>query len=664
MQNYKKEIARVTLVEPKSGDYLDLYFRLYNIPITNKWVQNFLQVKSGPHSFRENNVFRRTYEQNLLDQINDQIEKINRFYDEPLSVANNLSENTLNYLHNCYENYGKRLNEHLEKKWWDTAYKKFSENDPRAKIWPGRSFNEPMHFSFIRLNELIHKSEFADVNRDPGAIVVGSYDLRTDHLLERDDYLTITPFLNFGDFCLGYNTLGKNLQQIVLDNDKESLDKNAITPQQTWSNEFYVHLKPDETKPDYLIDYKRSWDMLDIKEYKFGNFINNKEGYIKLGEMIPEQRSKLFKQDKVLIDFNKYNSLQDISIIYNNEYSTGNRFPEFKKPYERKAQEITEIQHSNHCMITWILNNVCPYSCRYCPENLHNGKNYNYEWEDIEPFINHLLKFYKDKTIEFSLSGGEPTMSPFFPQLIRKIYDSKSFVSITTNLTRSIRFIQENFKYLHNASCSFHPHYEFQDNKYKEFLEKIKVGAKYTHVNARIMMDPLYWDQTLEFIEELKKANCCKIEVVYIDDQYGSTSKQVTDLNYTPEQLEYINNFKPYDKFTPIWERALTYRAMRFASGKVIFEDGTKNKLTTAQQYINNGQANFFNYSCDIGKNSLFIGYDGRIRRGNCPVGGHLGTVQTWRHIKWDDLKQSVICNSLCCHCGPDVGVSKRKIRA
>jgi len=663
MQRYKKEIARVTLVEPESGDYLDLYFRLYDISITNKWIHNFKQLKSGPHSFREKNVFLRSYNRSLLDDINECIEKINNFYDRPLESINNLTEESLNYLHECYEIYGKRLNEHLEKRWWDSAYKKISVNDPEAMVWPGRSFNEDMHFSFIKLNELIHKSEFADERRSPGAIVLGSFNKRTDHILERDDYLTITPFLNFGDFCLGYNTLGKNLQHIILDNDEDAVARNAIVPQQTWSDEFYIHLKSDETKPDHLIGYKEMWDNLKIKGFQFGNFIANKEGYIKLGEMIPEQRAKLYKNDHTLIDFKKYTDLQDITLISTDEYKTGVRFPEFKKPYKKQGKEIVAVDTDNVVMITWILNNICTYSCRYCPPNLHNGKNYRYEWEDIEPFVSHLLKFYRGKNIEFNLSGGEPTLSPFFPMLVKKIYDSGAYVGITTNLARSTRFIKDNFKYLKFACCSFHPYYEFQDEKYKEFLEKIKECANHCHTTVRVMMDPLHWDQTVEFVETLKKLKCCKVEVVYIDNQYGSTHKQLIDISYTPAQIEYIKNFEPFQKFDAKWSKSELWSPMP-TKGDVIFSDGSREELGTAQKYINNGQANFFNYSCDIGKNSLFIGPNGEVRKGNCLVGGKIGTVENWRGIDWNDLKQSIICNSLCCHCGADVVISKRKRNA
>ena len=37
--------------------------------------------------------------------------------------------------------------------------------------------------------------------------------------------------------------------------------------------------------------------------------------------------------------------------------------------------EVKEIYPAaNIKYVTWVLNNVCPYSCIYCPEIVHNGK--------------------------------------------------------------------------------------------------------------------------------------------------------------------------------------------------------------------------------------------------------------------------------------------------
>ena len=686
MENFDRHRIRVTLVDPVNWEPLDLYFKLLDSDIAKKWANHFMELTSGANYIRENSLKTNSNSSNYT--LNDChnilckiVDSINKFYDQPITRPTEITEEVLNYLHECYEKYGIRNDQRLREKWWDTAYLNIPEDSTFAKRWPGITFNEDMHNSFIKLNEWIHKTESyfnTDLNdTSPRGVITYSLSPRTDFPLEDADYDNIENFLNFGDFCLGYNTLGKNLEHIVLDEDYEALDRNAIVPQTTWSSETFIHLGTRRNGNDAaaaLINYKRKWDKLHVSEktnYIFGEFKKNREGYIKIAEIDEKSKTLFFDEEiptrpAVKINFAKYTKVQNIEIVKEDwaNKQGEQRIPRWK-PIPENTGKIIEKIENREAIITWILNNVCTYSCRYCPPNLHNGTNPKYDWEEIQPFVDKLFDHYGKQfgnNIRFSLSGGEPTVSRFFPELVKEINSRGGSVGITTNLTRSVRFIEDNFGYLSYAACSFHPSMAFTRNDADDFIEKIKVAEKYTNVSVRVMLDPEYWDQTIEFIDRLYEEVKSNVDVVYIQDQYGGSIEKICELSYTPKQQSYIENYKNLNmKKSTVKISSKIDKNKQRKNPIVYYENGQSEELISPQKHINSGETRFFDYSCNIGKESLFIKYDGSIRRANCTVGGsNIGTIENFKDIEWQDMSTPVRCTIGWCACGADVPVSKK----
>ena len=682
MENFDRHRIRVTLVDPVNWEPLDLYFKILDSDIAKKWANHFMDLKSGANYIRENSLKSNSTSSNL--SLNDCynilckiVDNINKFYDQPITRPTEITEEVLNYLHECYEKYGVRNHQRLREKWWDTAYLNIPADSPFAKRWPGITFNEDMHDSFIKLNEWIHKTEKYigkdDNSPSPSSVITYSLSPRTNFPLEAVDFDNLVKFPDFGDFCLGYNTLGKNLEHIVLDEDFEALDRNAIVPQTDWSSESFIYLGPKNTDEQRELNkYKKKWDALNVSEktdYIFGEFKKNREGYIKIAEI--DERSKLFLYDKknavVKIDFAKYSKVQNIEIVREEVFNKlgEERIPRWK-PIPDNTGKIIEKIENREAIITWILNNVCTYSCRYCPPNLHNGTNPKYDWEEIQPFVDKLFDHYGKQfgnNIRFALSGGEPTVSRFFPELVREIHSRGGSVGMTTNLTRSIRFIEDNFGYLSYAACSFHPSMAFTRNDADAFIEKIKVSQKYTDTSIRIMLDPEYWDLTINFIDKLFEDPevTANVEVVYIQDQYGGSVEKICELSYTTEQQNYITQFVNKNLGINTAKDLVIDNTRTRNPSMITYEDSTVESLQSPQKLINKGETRFFDYSCSIGKESLFINYDGSFRRANCHVGGtKLGTIENFRDFSWQEIKNPVRCTNGWCSCGADVPVSKK----
>ena len=678
MSNAKRFIndaVRVTLIDPKTLENYDLYFNLFDVPLAHKWVAELKQLKKSDYSFRERKVHHKNFkiDDDFIKRFNTIIKRINSFYDLKLRYPiTELTQDILNELHDNYAIYGVRNHEKLNDKWWDTAYQLYNETHAYAKRWPGITFNEDMHNAFVLLNDLIHSAEVAlkeDWTEASEFVCVASYNPRTNYELEDDDLFCLKPFLDFGDFCLGYNTLGKNLKHIIHDEDLESLKKNLISPQTTWSNEILIHMFPSDNTPERFKLYHHRWKKLNPEQFGFsyGEFFKNREGYYAIGTLDGRQKEELWsdRQNSLKVDLARFTEIFDYSII--SSYQAYEEYEDKKKrqPYWKQlppiqGPEIVKIENNEFSLVTWILNDVCNYSCRYCPSELHDGKNYPLSWEQVEPFISHSIGMLSenDRKIIFSISGGEPTMSPFFTQLIKEIHDRGHHTVLTTNLSRTERFIEENFKYLLQASCSFHPAFEFKNQTSDAFIEKLKVSSRFTKTTVRVMMDPLYWDNCIEFIEKVKTQTNVRIDIVMIEEQYGQQANKLCVINYSPEQLKFFENFKTIEPRTSSPNYFVKNLNM---SPMITYKDGTTVKgADSYQSLINKGQTRFYNWNCSIGKESMFIHQTGNIRKANCQVGGRSwGTMAEWEKINWVDFKKEIVCTQRSCTCGADIPLSK-----
>lgn len=680
---------RIVLVDPENWQNLDLIYDLNKTDIARKWANHIFDIQLNSHSVRESSIKHNCSVkiEDLYEKINISIDIINNFYDIKIKKFDVIDEEALNYLHECYEKYGERLQKYLDDDYWTWASKNISPNDSRSKVWPGRIFDESMHEGFIRLNELIHKIELVQSNSEAnitGGIMTYSLWPREDFDLNEEDWESIVKYPNFGDLFLGYNTLGKNLEHIVLDQDHEAIERNAIIPQTNWSSELFANFNTDsdleESNGNYLNSvekYKKLWDDLQISEktnYIFGEYRKNREGYIKIGQLTKRHREKYYKSfvengytiRKVLIDFNKFSSIYKVEVISKLTAESINRIPHWKYVPPNSGKKQTKVENTTN-KITWILNNACTYNCRYCPPSLHTGDNTKWTWEKVEPFLNFLIKKYGPRTV-YTLSGGEPTISPFFTQLIRRVHESGAITGITTNLSRTDRFIKENFGYLQYAACSFHPDMVFPRGESQEFIDKLLLAEEYCHAPLRVMMDPDFWDETMIWLEDIKNYYCGSVSLVWIQEQYGASTEKICDLKYTKEQNDFILNYKyenpnrDFSKNMYLKYSELNKEQQKPHDFNIHYSDGNIVKNPISQDLINRGETKYFDWNCYIGNESLFINDEGKIKRGNCWVGGNIGTIENFESIDWDSLERPIRCTEGWCQCGADVPISKVKM--
>jgi organic radical activating enzyme len=308
-------------------------------------------------------------------------------------------------------------------------------------------------------------------------------------------------------------------------------------------------------------------------------------------------------------------------------------------------KRIIEVQQPDNepLHLTWVINNICTNSCSYCPSNLHAGKNHHYDWNNAKKFLD--ILFQRHKKIHCTISGGEPSVSPFFPELVKLFYDNGHSVCCTSNAAKPVKYWSNISQYLTYICFSYHP--EFVDGN---FVEKVLAASINTHVTVRVMMLPSRWDQCLEMYNRLVNEEKIYIEVVRIFNWDGSDQ---TAHMYTAEQEDFFKNYVPppreikHPRNDPLPLNPSTF----------IFDDGSMHDGNNVLDLINSGMTNFKGFTCDIGLKSLFVHFNGTINRGNCSVGMNIGNINEPDKINWPS--GPVKCHINLCHCSSDVNISK-----
>jgi organic radical activating enzyme len=308
---------------------------------------------------------------------------------------------------------------------------------------------------------------------------------------------------------------------------------------------------------------------------------------------------------------------------------------------------IIEIQQKIPALyLTWVINNICTNKCSYCHPNLYTGKNHNYEWHHAEKFIEHVLKTYS--RIHVSVSGGEPTLSPWLRDLVKKFSDAGHPVGMTTNGARTVRYYDDIAQFMSYIVMSYHP--SFED---PELVEKAYACSKHTITTMSIMFDSRYFDKSLAMYNRLSNERVISVEPVRIHDWNSGNS---FGRDYTPEQIAILESLpRTYAK------TAIKPKNMGLTGARAIYDDGTVDENLHAQNLINTKQTDFQNWDCMIGLESLYVKWDGMVRSGNCITSEVLGRIQDFETIRWP--LQPWVCRQNFCNCSTDVYVSKRKHR-
>lgn len=224
------------ILEVKILDKFDqlkaIRYRLYDTPLTDRWVELTKQNLSDPQH-KIVSVFSNRTKQDVPEitkSLNDIVRSINKLYDRHIEVFDSLNNEKLNYLHQEFEIFGERI----------------------ESLISSNLYSKEVADLFFSLNEHIHMCENA-LGSEPhrwGGFGI-QYDIQPlgKHLpIEEQDKLLLEPFFTWGRLYLGYNTLGKDWIDVAQTNDVRVVEENAVRPQERFAAEAWLNFIGDQDK--------------------------------------------------------------------------------------------------------------------------------------------------------------------------------------------------------------------------------------------------------------------------------------------------------------------------------------------------------------------------------------------------------------------------------
>jgi MoaA/NifB/PqqE/SkfB family radical SAM enzyme len=282
------------------------------------------------------------------------------------------------------------------------------------------------------------------------------------------------------------------------------------------------------------------------------------------------------------------------------------------------------------CKIEWNLGKRCNLDCSYCPAEIHDN---NSPHTNIQTLFDTVDKIAEIPNARISFTGGEPCVHPMFSELIEYARNKISWLSVTTNCTRTVDFYASLL--VNYTVFSLH----FEDPKWQERLQTLIDFATITPRRRSDFHIALMAHH--DYINEVKHAAdiLTHHHVAYTVRRIRWTKQHdwFDDMRYNGDDLQWIlNNTATAEPNTLIDEIEAVH----------------------ANDLIKENRNQFEGWTCRAGIESLMINWDGEVHRATCRVGGSLGNIYNGTFSVPTD---PVTCTRKYCTCAADVNITKWK---
>jgi hypothetical protein len=183
--------------------------------------------------------------------------------------------------------------------------------------------------------------------------------------------------------------------------------------------------------------------------------------------------------------------------------------PELRDDTLTEFVAMERTHASNQKQVYWEIGRRCNYDCGYCWPWIHNNTDRHKTLDELMA-ATHLIeeKFTKGESVNFIISGGEPTVNKHFLDWLRYLNKCGHHVSLHSNGSRLPDYYKE---VIHFGDLNLSVHFEFYDRakfvKVVEAVTKEKVDNKNQgvgHLEVKFMMPPDCRDEAMLLEEELK----------------------------------------------------------------------------------------------------------------------------------------------------------------
>ena len=181
--------------------------------------------------------------------------------------------------------------------------------------------------------------------------------------------------------------------------------------------------------------------------------------------------------------------------------------PELRNDTLTNFVAVERTHASTQKQIYWEISRRCNYDCSYCWPWIHNKTDPHKSLEELMKATHNLEQhFTKGETVNFIISGGEPTVNKDFLDWLRYLNAMGHHVSLHSNGSRLPEYYRE---IIHYGDLNLSVHFEFYDRaKFVKVVEavaheKATAGGS-GHLEIKFMMAPHNREETLSLEEELK----------------------------------------------------------------------------------------------------------------------------------------------------------------
>jgi MoaA/NifB/PqqE/SkfB family radical SAM enzyme len=159
--------------------------------------------------------------------------------------------------------------------------------------------------------------------------------------------------------------------------------------------------------------------------------------------------------------------------------------------------------------IYWEIGRRCNYDCGYCWPWIHNNTEQHKTLEVLMSATKKLEEtFTKGQSVNFIISGGEPTVNPGFLEWLTYLNTQGHHISLHSNGSRLPKYYRD---VIHYGDLNLSVHFEFYNkDKFLKVVEavldeKIKHDNEGVgHLEIKVMMPPGFLEKALELENDLK----------------------------------------------------------------------------------------------------------------------------------------------------------------
>jgi len=326
--------------------------------------------------------------------------------------------------------------------------------------------------------------------------------------------------------------------------------------------------------------------------------------------------------------------------------------------------KIINLQPKNVLDVRFWPTDICNFNCTYCFPGSKDGK-FRYP-KNIDTVIKNftlLFDLYRDKynKNKFDLNlvgGGEPTLWPYFTEFCKGIKQNHNVeITVTTNGSRTLRWWQENIKYIDKVTLSVH--HEFADIDHTIEVLDFLYGEGVT-CTALVLMDAEYFDKCKSIIDKMQHSkHPWFIEAKPVVDFEGKDS-----LSYTEEQKAYMQQDLKRLPSTDFLMKNM--HLFRLHDSIALYDDDSAETKRTSD-YINAGTNYYNGWKCNVALENLVITFDGTVK-GSCNAAlfkdyniNLFSEDFEENFSKGSFALQTIECPFKSCACQPDTHITKWK---